>query len=102
MEAAACQNSTDRFASVAWRRSACKASRIAGTNISDREPSSVFQGMSVVLTLADGGSLRESPRHPTQIPVIPDTTYDTELLDAHARAVTGVVERAAPAVVSVE
>src|SRR6058998_98543 len=74
----------------------------AGTNISDREPRSVFQGMSTLLSLADGGSLRESPSDPTQIPVTPNHPDDTELLDAYSRAVSGVVERAAPAVVSVE
>jgi hypothetical protein len=57
--------------------------------------------MSTFLTVADGGSLRESPSDPTHIPVTPNHPDDPELLDAYSRAVSGVVERAAPAVVSV-
>ncbi len=58
--------------------------------------------MSTLLTVTDGGSLRESPSDPTQIAVTPNHPDDPELLDAYSRAVSGVVERAAPAVVSVE
>ena len=54
--------------------------------------------MSTILTLADGGS---APG-PAQSPVPVTSSDDAELLDAYSRAVSGVVERAAPAVVSVE
>src|SRR2546430_9970403 len=58
--------------------------------------------MSTLLRLADGGPLPEIRRDPTQIPVTPNHPDDVDLLDAYSRAVSGVVERAAPAVVSVE
>src|SRR5262245_31228148 len=53
--------------------------------------------MSTVLNMLDGGSAGAPPaaRSPNSLP-------DSELLDAYSRAVSGVVERAAPAVVSVE
>jgi len=52
--------------------------------------------MSAILTLADGGSV------PSQFPGPSTAPADAELLDAYSRAVSGVVERTAPAVVSVE
>ncbi|HWC73923.1 MAG TPA: trypsin-like peptidase domain-containing protein [Gemmatimonadales bacterium] len=52
--------------------------------------------MSVQLTLADGTLPNDPPRFPTE------TSPDSDLLDAYSTAVTGVVERVAPAVVSVE
>lgn len=57
-----------------------------------------FRSMSTILTLADGGS---APG-PAQSPVPLTSPADAELLDAYSRAVSGVVERTAPAVVSVE
>ena len=55
-----------------------------------------FGSMSTILTLADGGSA------PSQSPGASTGPADAELLDAYSRAVSGVVERTAPAVVSVE
>ncbi len=53
--------------------------------------------MSTFLTVAAGGlPSDQSPPSP------PPAASDTELLDAYSRAVTGVVEQVAPAVVSVE
>src|SRR5213592_78948 len=49
------------------------------------------------LTLAEG-----EPATPPQSPVRGASSADDELLDAYSRAVSGVAERAAPAVVSVE
>jgi len=53
--------------------------------------------MSTVLRVATGGLPNDQP------PTFPQNTVpDAELLDAYSRAVTGVVEQVAPAVVSVE
>ena len=53
--------------------------------------------MRTILTLADTGEAMSSgPPGPSQSPT------DAELLDAYSRTVSGVVERVAPAVVSVE
>ena len=52
--------------------------------------------MSAILTVADRGTPAGSPANGSGSPT------DTELLDAYSRAVSGVVERAAAAVVSVE
>jgi len=51
--------------------------------------------MSSILTVADGGT-------PGGSPVPSGSPTDTDLLDAYSRAVSGVVERAAAAVVSVD
>ena len=55
-----------------------------------------FRSMTTILTLADGGSAPSQSPGPSTGPV------EAELLDAYSRAVSGVVERTAPAVVSVE
>ena len=56
-----------------------------------------FDGMSRTLTLVEG-----EPTSPQPLPLPATSPDDPELLDAYSRAVSGVVERAAPAVVSVE
>jgi S1-C subfamily serine protease len=53
--------------------------------------------MTTLLKLADGSTPAE-----TAAPVPPNAQTDIELLDAYSRAVSGVVERVAPAVVSVD
>src|SRR3989454_9780079 len=55
-----------------------------------------FGSMSTILTLADGGSAPSQSAGPST------GSVDAELLDAYSRAVSGGVERTAPAVVSVE
>ncbi len=52
--------------------------------------------MSSNLTLADGALPGDPPASPAQVP------SDSDLLDAYSRTVSGVVDRVAPAVVSVE
>ena len=52
--------------------------------------------MSSNLTLADGALPGDPPASPAQVP------SDADLLDAYSRTVSGVVDRVAPAVVSVE
>src|SRR5438445_12902012 len=54
-----------------------------------------FRRMNTILTLTDGGSA------PSQSPGPSTGPADAELLDAYSRAVSGAVERTAPAVVSV-
>lgn len=58
--------------------------------------------MSTILTLTDGGSAPAPAPGPAPSPVPVTSPTDAELLDAYSRAVSGVVERTAPAVVSVE
>jgi S1-C subfamily serine protease len=53
--------------------------------------------MSSILSLMDGEPANSQPS-----PLPPTNPSDSELLDAYSHAVSGVVERAAPAVVSVE
>jgi S1-C subfamily serine protease len=53
--------------------------------------------MSPIFASLEGGPLPDQAAAPS-----PHAFPDAELLDAYSRAVTGVVERAAPAVVSVE
>src|SRR6058998_1146865 len=52
--------------------------------------------MTTNLTLADGALPGDPPASPAQVP------SDSDLLDAYSRTVSGVVDRVAPAVVSVE
>ena len=55
--------------------------------------------MKPIFTVAEGGAQADAAAQPASAPADP---ADRELLDAYSRAVSGVVERAAPAVVSVE
>ena len=54
--------------------------------------------MKATLTIAEGGAQPDGAPVPTPA----ESDADSELLDAYSRAVSGVVERVAPAVVSVE
>src|SRR5256714_5730749 len=97
MAAAARQNSPERLASLASRSSDCKASLIAHEYIGSGTRR-CSQAMKPTLTIAAGGAQPEDGVSTTAARV----PADSELLDAYSRAVSGVVERTAPAVVSVE
>jgi S1-C subfamily serine protease len=56
--------------------------------------------MKSLFTIAEGGASSEGATARASAQV--DAPADAELLDAYSRAVSGVVERVAPAVVSVE
>src|SRR5919198_2202372 len=98
MPAAARQKSAERLASLASRSKDCKTSRIESTKYIGSGTSCCFQGMKATLTIAEGGAQPDGAPVPTPA----ESDADSELLDAYSRAVSGVVERVAPAVVSVE
>src|SRR5439155_22308214 len=102
--AAARQKSAERFASLASRSSACNASRMRAriygawrSGAGGWGTAWRCEGMSAYLTLVDG-----EPSSSQSLSPAAASPVDAELLDAYSRAVSGVAERAAPAVVSVE